>query len=200
MGFPNIQHMQGTTRVIYDSLQLQTTATNTILTFFENVNTRKFPFTNLTENKFQIGETMALQRFSMMIVEFQPSTQQVKSINSLAALGEFKPLYRSDMNFLIAQDTVIKKLPLQSLYSAFNKDSRFNTAQVFGANPGLTNSFEISQDVFWFDNDIVLPPQIEFLAQLQIPPITLPATADRTWHLMITMEGLGSLYAPKANY
>lgn len=200
LGIQGLEKMQGTTRSIYDSLKLQNTTTNTVLTFFQNVKNRQFPFTNLSENKLQVGEALAMQRYSLMVIEFQPSTQAVKSVNCLAALSEFKVLYRSDLSFNIAQDQVVKNQPTHNMYSAFNKDAKFNGSQTFGTNPGLTSSFEVSHDVFHFDNNIVIPPNIEFTAQLQITPVTLPATPDREWHLCLTLEGLGSLYAPKANY
>jgi len=200
MGIKGINGMQATTRAIYDSLKLATTSGISVLQFFENVNTRKFPFTNISENKLQVGEILAMQRFSFLILEIEASTQKVISINPLAAIGQFKVMYRSDMSISIAQDQVIKKLPLQGLYSAFNKDAKFNGSQTFGTNPGNTTSFEVSHDVFHFDNPIIIPPQIEFTMQLQIPAITLPAAPDRDWHIMVTLEGLGSLFAPKTNY
>jgi hypothetical protein len=62
MGIKNIANMQGTTRIIYDSIKLQATTTISAIQFFENVNTRKFPFANIPENKLQVGETIAMQR------------------------------------------------------------------------------------------------------------------------------------------
>lgn len=203
LGIKGMQNMQGTTRIIYDSVPLASSASKTDLKFFENVNTRQFPLTNLTENKLQVGETIAMQRFSFMIVAIETvggiPNGKVTDVQTLASINEFKPMYRSDLSFSISQDQVIKKLPLHSMYSPFNKDSRFNGSQTFGAG-GNTSSFEISHDVFHFDNPIVIPPQIEFTGTLTIPPITLPVTPNRAWYMVMTLEGLGSLFAPKSNY
>ncbi len=200
MGVQGINKMQGTTRIIYDSVKLVTTSQQTTINFFEDVNTRKFPLTNISENKLQVAETIAMQRFSIMIIETEKDKpQNVLTINTLAALAEFKKLYRSDLSFSIAQDQVVKKVPLQSMYSAFNRNSQFNGTQTFGANPGVTTSFEISHDVFHFDNPIVIPPQIEFVANWQVPTFKVPnETSD--WYACLTLEGLGSLFAPKSTY
>ena len=85
------------------------------------------------------------------------------------------------------------------MYSAFNRNSNFNGSQTFGAG-GITTSFEVSHDVFHFDNPIVIPPIIEFTASLTIPPIILPAEETKDYYLMMTLEGLGSLFAPKSTY
>lgn len=201
MGIKGIANQQGTTRIIYDSVLLVASPQPTTLIFFENANTRKFPLTNITENKLQVGETIAMQRFSMMILETETTTGIPTGVATLASFTELKPLYRSDLSFSIAQDQVIKKLPLQSMYSAFNRNSNFNGSQTFGVNPGATTSFEISHDVFHFDNPIVIPPQIEFQAQLQVPGFVLPSTVpNRSYYMVMTLEGLGSLFAPKSTY
>lgn len=203
MGIKGIDKMQGTTRIIYDSIKLQNTTTNSTITFFENVNTRKFPFANIPENKLQVGETIAMQRFSLGIITVDvtnPLVPILRSINPLAHLTEFQSLYRSDLSVAIAQDTVVKKLPIHAMYAPFNKDSKFIGQETFGNNPGAIGSFEKPHDVFHFDNPIVIPPQIEFTAQMQVTPIQLPPAPNVEYHLCLTIEGLGSLFAPKANY
>lgn len=199
MGIAGIGTMQGTTRIIYDAVKLETSVNQNTLKFFENVNTRKFPFTNISENKLQVGETIAMQRFSMLVLAVDRATGRPTDLATLASFTTLKPLYRSDLSFSIAQDTVVKKLPLQSMYSAFNRNSNFNGSQTFGAG-GVTTSFEVSHDVFHFDNPIVIPPNIEFVASLQIPPVVMPAEETKDYYLMMTLEGLGSLFAPKNTY
>jgi len=203
LGIKGISNMQGTTRIIYDSIKLANTTTISAIQFFENVNTRKFPFSNIPENKLQVGETIAMQRFSLSIIGVDvtnPAQPKVTGQEPLGANLEFRSLYRSDLSIAIAQDTVVKKLPIHTMYAPFNKDSKFCGANIFGNNPGITTSFEVPHDVFHFDNPIVIPPQIEFTATLQVNPITLPVIPNQEWHLCLTIEGLGSLFAPKANY
>lgn len=199
MGVKGIQNMQGTTRVIYDSVEIQSSANNSSVIFFENVNTRKFPFTNISENKLQVGETIAMQRFSIMVMGVD-ATGKITGINPLSSNLDTEPLYRSDLNISIAQDQVVKKLPLHVMYAPFNRNSNFVSGITFGNNPGITTTFQISHDVFHFDNPIVIPPQIEFTATLQIPAITLNIPVGSKAYLVMTMEGLGSLFAPKSTY
>lgn len=203
MGAKNIGSQQGTTRIIYDALLLGNSTQKQTLRFFENVNTRQFPYTNLNENKLQIGESIALQRFSFQILTIKTSTGQVLNILPIDNIAAgTNPLYRSDMNIQIAQDTVVKKLPLHSMYAPFNKDAKFyGQILVNPGTPALEANIGLPNDVFYFDNAIVIPPQIEFVCELQIPSyVSAPAQEDTLTYLMLTLEGLGSLYAPKSTY
>jgi len=203
MGAKNIGSQQGTTRIIYDALLLGSSTQAQTLRFFENVNNRKFPYTNLSENKLQIGESIALQRFSFQILTIQTSTNAVINILPIdnIAAGQ-NALYRSDMNIQIAQDTVVKKLPLHSMYAPFNKNAKFyGQILVNPGTPSLEANLGMPNDVFYFDNPIIIPPQIEFVCELQIPKyISAAAQEDVSTYLMVTLEGLGSLYAPKSTY
>lgn len=198
IGAKNINKMQGTTRVLYDAVKFVTSANNVTLNFFENVNLKKFPFTNISENKLQVGETIAVQRFSFAIMNCVLNTGTVTLIKPIAYEPTFWGLYASQMSFSIAQDQVLKKIPLHTMYAPFNKNSRFFGNAVNQAVGGPMLSTEEPQDVFHLDNPIVIPPQIEFTAQLQIPPVTVTDTSD--FYMVMTIEGLGSLFSPKATY
>lgn len=198
-GVQGMQNMQGTTRIIYDAILLAATTTNTTVNLFENCKTRQFPLTNLTENKLQVGEAMALQRFSFYIIQCTTGTTNVLSVQPIAYFPQFHRLYGGVLNFTIAQDTVIKKLPLASMYAPFNPDSRFQglfQTQPLAADP--VTSYLTPQDIFHFDTDIILLPQLEFVAQVQLPPIALPAGSD--FYLAMKLEGIGSLYNPKSTF
>lgn len=199
-GVHGIDKMQATTRVIYDAVQLATTTTNTTIRLFEGAKTRQFPLTNLSENKLQVGESIAMQRFSIFIMQCTTGTTNCIGISPLMYWPNFTRLYGGQLNFNIAQDQVIKKLPLSAMFSCFNPHSRFigyYQIQVAATDP--VTSFLLPQDIYTFQNNIVIPPQIEFYADITIPPISsLPAGFDS--YLMMKIEGLGSLYAPKANY
>jgi hypothetical protein len=197
-GFKGIDKMQGTTRIIYDAVQLSTNAENQTLTLFDACNKRQFPLTNLTENKLQVGEAMTLERFSCYIIECTTGTTKAVGVLPLNYFAQFNCLYASTMNFQIAQDTVIKKMPLASLFAPFNPHSKFMGYYNNQPAGGALTSWTYPQDIYHFETSIVLPPQIEFLANFQIPPITLPAGYD--FYFAMKIEGIGSLYAPKANY
>jgi hypothetical protein len=198
-GFGNMGDQQGTTRVIYDSVLLATTAVNTTVRLFEGAKTRQFPLTNLSENKLQAKESIAMERFSVFILQCATGTTNLQGCTPLGYWAQFGRLYGGVMNFSIAQDQVIKKLPLSSMFAPLNKDSKFfgyYQIQALAADP--VTSFQYPQDVYNFDNPIVIPPMIEFYADITIPPVTMPAGSD--FYLCMRIEGLGSLYAPKATY
>lgn len=203
MGAKNINKQQGTTRTVYDSLEYKNTGAKQTFRFFENVNTRQFPFTNITENKLQIGESIAIQRFSFqLLIMSVPEPGRVLQITPLdnIAFGS-NGLYRSDMSLQIAQDTVIKKQPLHSMYAPFNKDARFYGSVLVNIGTPTEDNIGLPQDVFHLDNPIILPPQIEFTVILESSFVTLNISpADSKPYLMCTLEGLGSLYAPKSTY
>lgn len=202
MGMPNVAEQQGTTRIIYDCLPLAGSATSQTLKFFENVNNRKFPFTNLNQNKLNKGETLSLQYFSFQILSCVKNTSQVLNVLPLDNIaGGTNALYRSDLSILIAEDTVVKKLPLQSMYAPFNKDSKFY-GQIL-VNPGvpaLVANLGFPHDCFHFVNPIVIPQDLEFTMPLQLPAFALLPNPDVDFYLMMTMEGLGTLFSPKSTY
>lgn len=204
-GVKGIGGMQGTTRIIYDAVPLSTTSTNTSFNIFEGCNTRQFPLTNLTENKLQVGESIALERFSMYIIECANGTTNALGVFPLAFFPEFERLYNAQMSFNIAQDQVLKKLPLAAMYAPFNHQAKFYGAYEIQAGYPLPNgpvptssAFSLPHDFYKFDNNIIIPPQIEFYATVTIPPLTPPS--GFSYFLAMKLSGLGSLYAPSANY
>lgn len=175
LGNTSIAYQQGSTRVIYDALPLN--ATTFVMNFFENVQTRVFPFTNLNQNRLNPGESMAITRmyFAVMTAAAPPTVTLVAPLSTAAAT---QGLYASSFSVNIAQQEVIKKMPLMSMQSQFNKSAKF-----------------LNNDVIEFDNFIVIPPQLEFNVQVLLP--TYAAVANN--YLVCVIEGLGSLLSPKVN-
>lgn len=200
LGVGNMANQQGTTRIIYDSVLLNATTSPTQITLFQNCNTRQFPLTNLTENKFQIGETMAMERFSMFIMICSPGTTNVRNVVPLSFFQQFQMIYASQFNFNIAENQVVKQLPLTGMMANFNHHSRFigyYQTQPTAADP--VTSYQSPHDIFKFDNDIIIPQQIQFFATLTIP--TIPAlVSGLDAYLTCKISGLGSLFSPKGNY
>lgn len=173
LGNTSIAQQQGTSRVIYDSLPLDATLFQ--LNFFENVQTRIFPFTNLNQNRLNPGESMTINRmyFYVMVAAAPPV---VTATNSLAAAAATAGLYASNFSVNIAQQEIIKKFPLTSMQSQFNRAAKF-----------------VQNDVIEFENNIVIPPQLEFTVTVNLPGYAAVANS----FLVCVIEGLGSLLAPK---
>ena len=63
LGNPAVANMQGTTRAIYDIV----TGTGLQYDFFNNVQTRPFPFSNISQNRFEVGESLAIESKKMIV-------------------------------------------------------------------------------------------------------------------------------------
>lgn len=174
LGNPGIALQQGSSRVIYDSLPLD--ATSFSLRFFDSVQTRTYPRTNINQNRLPPGEAMVIQRmyFYAMVMAVSPTVTATNAL-SVGAAG----LYQTIISVNIAQNEVVKKFPLTSMQSQFNKNAKFS-----------------GNDVIVFDNYLVIPPQLEFTVDAQLP--TYAAVANN--YLVCALEGLGSLLAPKSNF
>jgi len=198
MGITNTANQQATTRVIYDAVKIVTSAQNQTLNLFTNAKSRSFPLTNLTENKLQVGESLAIQRMSFYIIQCTTGTTEAIGVVPLGYFYGYQRLYASICNFQIAQNNVLKNFPLASMFAPFNKDSRFMGLNQSQPAAGDLSTFIYPHDVYKFDSNTIIPEMIEFTMDVTIPPVTSLAGYDT--YLACKLEGLGSLFSPKTNY
>ena len=151
MGLNNVQNQQGTSRMLYDTLPLD--GTNNFQ-FFQNVQSRQYPFTNLNQNKLQEGETMTIQRMYFSVVTFDDVTGQPVDLLTFeeATLPEF---YLSDWSVFFDTIQTIKDTSLSSQCSKFNKFASY-----------------ANNEVVTMDNNIVLPTNIQWRVALRTPTYT----------------------------
>lgn len=162
-------------RVIYDTLPLDG---RTTFNFFEGCGARRFPRTNLSENKLQRKENMIIKAISLEVLTFSVAAgDTVTAINALSAA--FGGLYRSDLSIQVAQSTTLKKLPMDSLNPSFN-----------------TFAKHTSHNIMMLQCDLSIIELLEFIAQLQ----TVAYVAVPTAELMLKLHGQGSLFSPRANF
>jgi hypothetical protein len=201
LGIDGITKQQATTRVIYDSIKLQASTQSQTLRFFKDLRNKAFPLTNLNQNKLNVGETMAIERFYFHILQTTVGDPtDVQGVITLQYFAEFARLYASEMTYLNAQNQLVVQYPLSSQLGVFNKDSKFGYNYQISSAPGAKlEGFNYQQEVVNLDNPIVIPQQIEFEVDLQIPKITLPAISS-DFYLVCKLEGLGTLFAPKSTY
>lgn len=198
MGITDLNKMQITTRQLYHGIKLQTNANVSTLQFFTNVNTVNFPLTNLTENKLQAGEAIAVERAYFSILKTTVGNPvALKDVLPLEFAPFSRPMLRGDFDLQIDRQTVTKKINTTSFYAPFNKDANFG-AVGFDVSVDPPFALAYGQSVYHFDNSFVIIPQIEFSATLTIPAITVPNDFD--YYLMLNIEGLGCLFNPKGNY
>lgn len=179
-GNNSVKSQQGTSRIIYDSLLI--TAGKTFYRFFEDSTTRAFPLTNTGSegNKLGVGDTMVVSQILFDIWEKTTATGSWKlqgnlvSLNSQSALGY--------LDFDIANNKVIKKLTLTEAVSYFNKD----TAAI--------------NNVIDLETQIVIPPLLPYLLDLQLP-VDLPPPAPGTeLYLVCQIIGTGGIIAPRTTF
>lgn len=175
-GNRGIKKQQGSTVVKYDTLPLDG---RTEYRFFENSNTRDFPFSNCGTdgNKLGVGYSMVVERAYLSLVEKDGSV--FSSVAQLTLAGTNANILLAEFNFFIANSQVIRTLPIQSWLPEFNKLAENN----------LNTNYE-------FDTQIVIPPLLEFVATLRLPAGV--TTADT--FIRLTIEGSGAIIAPRNTF
>jgi len=176
-GNTGIKDQQGTTRLIYDTLPLGAAGAKT-LRFFEDSAGRQFPFSNTGAdgNKLGVGNTLVIESISFYLLTWDTVNLRFDAIalpTSVPAIGQ------AQLNFEIANNRVIKNLSLTELAASFDK------------NIGATNDSTLE-----LSTQIVIPPLLNFVAQLQIPYFTPAANT----YLRCVINGTGGIIAPRTTF
>lgn len=175
LGNTSIKNQQGTSRVLYDSLPLDGRLN---FNFFDSVQTRAFPLTNINQNKLQVGETFVLQRVYFCVVIVAAGTTNVTNVQTLAAAA-LTGLYGGDFTVNFDTSTVLKPYPLSTQLSQFNFMARHTTNE-------------------WIklDSELVIPTDIQFVCALRETSYTALANA----FLRCVWQGFGTLLSPKTQF
>lgn len=182
LGNTAVPNMQGTTRVIYDtSAAIAAVTTTQTFTFFSGVSTRLYPLSNISNNRFEVGESLAIQGFVLM---FRPSAD----ITAYSATNVFLSspnsagiyLQQSILNFYIGNQRIIKDLPMDY--------SKFGIGEAFASTS--------ESNVLRLETPIVIPPQIEFYATVSYTASAEPST-DR---IVLAAFGQGTLLNTKSTF
>ena len=177
-GNPGIKNQQLTTMEVFHYLPV---ASNVTLDFFRAVNTAIFPFSNIQENRLQVGETMVINRIFFDVIEVVTATGEIKNVLTLE--NTFAGAYMSQFSWLNDNNRVIKELGLTNMKPAHNR-----------------KGWNEVNDVFHLETDITVQPLIRFICQLQIPIVTLPVKEGSTYYIGCHAQGTGTLLAPKTTY
>ncbi len=175
-GNRGIRKQQGTTRVIYDTLTLTTTAST--FRFFEAVATRTFPQTNVGQSGtgLQVGESLSVDRMYLSLVTLDAVDGDITAIASPIARVD---IMIGEVTIKIANTIILKPIALSSFMGNFNKSSYF------------------SDNVnFEFDTSLILPPLLEFTVEVR----TQVAAGTPNTELRLTIEGVGAILAPRATF
>jgi len=178
LGNKAVPGMQGTTRYIYDS-QDQVAGTNQTLTFFTNVSQRQFPLANINNNRFEVGESLAIQGISYFWRATSVTTL-ADSIQTSAELATPRFTNTLTLDFYIGNQRVIKSLDLN--YSRVGLGEAQDPAVI--------------SNVLRFETPIVIPPQVEFYATVRI---TSTANVEAK-KMYLGLYGQGTLLNTKSTF
>jgi hypothetical protein len=192
----NLSGMQPTTQAIYDTFDLSgASATgNFTIPFFQGVNAKVFPFTNLSQNRLTAGRSFAVQQFYLSV--FTIANGKIDTVETLDSSG-FTALVKSELTLIVSNTQVIERYPISGSVGPFNRDATFSNSsvtQTAAAAPGTPITQWHSHSVKVLPAQPVILPDQEFICNVQIPAITLPSAG--THYLQLTLEGFGTLFAP----
>ena len=178
LGNTAVPNMQGTTRYIYDS-QDTVASTNQTLTYFQGVAGRAFPLANISSNRFEVGESLAITGITYTFRAASPTDlSTVFETSPVAGTNQFTNTFL--FNLYIGNQRVIKDLDLQ--YAKF----------LLGEAKGTT----VLNNVLHLETPIVIPPQIEFYATIRI---TSNANTN-VRKMYLGLFGQGTLLNTKSNF
>jgi len=184
-----MDQMQGTTRVIYDTVS----TVGTSIDFFTEISGKvstlidNQPATNIVDNRFEPGEGMVVKEigFYNMYVNVSPGTT-CNLDSSIFGLGL--------LNFYIGNNRVLKDLPLLAGQT---------TTGINNINTNTNSTTNTSNARYWsirLYTNIVIPPQIQFYANLRLPFGNTVAEGAGIAPLRMYVKGYGKLFNPRNNY
>jgi hypothetical protein len=148
LGLTSLKDMQGTTRVVYDSV----TASATQHTLFKNSAQRNFPLTNLGSNgnQFQVNEALLIETIGFFVPVFDGVTELGQSYTNLGSNAAGTSAVIFDLyigNKAVLKDVVVNPGDTQAFYNEGNTFS----SQLYLEGVG-----------------ILIPPQVEFWMDVRI--------------------------------
>ena len=176
LGNSNIRNQQGTTRVLFDSIEFDGRQE---FRFFENAGSKQYPFTNVGAegNRLNVGETFVIEKIYFGILNTDADTGLYDNFRPLQASGI---KLKGEFSFQIANNQVIKQLPLDMFLGA-------------QYNPTAVNLEDTAFDTF---TDIVIPPLLEYILSVRL---SYSAVQENT-SLVCFIEGTAGILAPQTTF
>lgn len=177
LGNPGLKNNQGSSVEVYDYTSV-TPGTAGIVRFFDNVNTKTFPLTNIQQNQLQAGEALSIEyiAFTRIVVKAGVVTSfstLTDTVEALALCG---------FQLLLDNSRIIKANSLVRSFRDLN-----------------TKGQTANNALFYPDTDLVVPPQIQFTAELNVPANSDTASEGETVYYGCHLFGTGAILNLKAN-
>jgi len=179
LGNTAVPNMQGTTRCIFDTSAVLAATTDQTFTYFAGVSSRLYPLSNISINKFEVGESLAIQGVSFFL---RPDSITNTSVFSSDITGSANGSNTMILNFYIGNQRVIKDLDLN--YGSFM------VGETYKGNEG-------APVIVRFETPIVIPPQIEFYATVRIQTSNNAIATNRA---VLALFGQGTLLNTKSSF
>lgn len=174
----NFANMQGTTRAIFDTLP--GLGAGGSIRFFDQVQTRPYPDSNISQNRFETGEALAIESIALVQAE-EPIVNNTNMYN-----GFFNSIGQQIiLDLYIGNQRVIKALDLQT---AINNLGSYNS---------IGNTRDAKKAVLYLETPIVIPPLIEFYAEITTNDFIGNTEAPS---VMLILQGTGTLLNSKSNF
>lgn len=199
----NLSGMQPTTQAIYDTFDLANASSsgNFTIPFFQAVNSKTFPFTNLSQNRLTAGRSFAVQQFYFSLITVSAAGR----ITHVETLDEclYPSLQKSELTLIVSNTQVIERYPITGSIGPWNRDAQIasNASQYAPSGTGAApleaqlNKFRSTAVKILPAQPIILPDQ-EFIVNVQIPNLAATLPTAGTQYLQLTLEGFGTLFAP----
>lgn len=184
-GLQGLMNMQGTTRILYDTLRTEGV---TVFEFFKNSQNRDFPLTNVGSfgNKLEQGESLAILNFHLSVIR-KGEISGLWDTPLSAYTAVYNDLMLGEIELQLANQVVMKPIPLLNMISSFNKDSNFGQLAAE------------SHTVFNFNTLITIPPLMDFIFRVRTTGVGFTYEGYENY-LRLTIEGVGSILAPKNTF
>jgi hypothetical protein len=186
--------MQGTTRIIYDTFGgTNNYQTTTSYDFFSEVTAKtntlynNQPATNITDNRFEPGEGMVIKEIGFYNLSNVASPATPASL-ALGVLG------LGLINFYIGNNRVIKDLPL-FMAGSFSPLNNINPI-----SSSADNFISRRIGAMRLFTNIVIPPQVQFYMNVRIPALGADAAEQNINVYRAYLKGYGKLFNPRNNY
>ena len=180
LGNDFLRTMQGTTKMVYDTLEVL--PGQNVYQFFKDTNTRTFPFCNVKNDSLPVAESLSVQRISLSVLEeiIDPITGATYKIFPIASI--VTNLELSDLSLKIANDVVMKPIAVQHFLPEYNKSATNDNLQIFEMN-----------------TDMIIPPQLDFSFELRVFNLINTSTDNKVF-LRLIVEGVGAQFNGKTNF
>lgn len=178
LGNDFLRSMQGTTKMVYDTLEVL--PGQNVYQFFKDTNTRTFPFCNVKNDSLPVAESLSVQRLSLsVLIETLEIGGPKYTINPIQ--GVVTNLELSDLSLKIANDVVMKPIAIQHFLPEYNKNATNEKLEIFEMN-----------------TDMVIPPQLDFSFELRV--FNLIIEPQTKVYLRLIVEGVGAQFNGKTNF